>query len=43
MPPPEKCVLRVPDTNAHLSLFVIGQAGEDAVLLNSAGFEPREW
>ena len=24
-------------------LFVIGQQGEDAVLLNSAGFEPRAW
>jgi hypothetical protein len=24
-------------------LFVIGQAGDDAVLLNSAGFDPRAW
>jgi len=24
-------------------LFVIGQAGDDAVLLNSAGFEPKAW
>jgi hypothetical protein len=24
-------------------MFVIGQAGDDAVLLNSAGFEPRAW
>jgi len=24
-------------------LYVIGQAGEDAVFLNSAGFEPRAW
>jgi hypothetical protein len=24
-------------------LFVIGQRGEDAVLLNSEGFEPRAW
>jgi len=26
-----------------VGLFVIGQAGDDAVLLNSAGFEPRAW
>jgi hypothetical protein len=24
-------------------LFVVGQAGDDAVFLNSAGFEPRAW
>jgi hypothetical protein len=24
-------------------IFVIGQAGDDAVFLNSAGFEPRTW
>jgi hypothetical protein len=24
-------------------LFVIGQSGEDAVLLNSEGFAPAEW
>jgi hypothetical protein len=24
-------------------VFVIGQAGDDAVLLNSAGFEPKAW
>ena len=26
-----------------VGLFVIGQAGDDAVLLNSAGFAPRAW
>jgi len=26
-----------------MGLFVIGQKGEDAVLLNSEGFEPRAW
>ena len=24
-------------------LFIVGQAGDDAVFLNSAGFEPRVW
>jgi hypothetical protein len=37
----------VPDDAArhaeNRGLFVVGQAGEDAVLLNSAGFEPRAW
>ncbi|MCK9461256.1 MAG: DUF3782 domain-containing protein [Proteobacteria bacterium] len=28
---------------ANAGLFVIGQAGDDAVFLNSAGFEPRAW
>ena len=27
----------------HAGLFVIGQAGDDAVLLNSEGFQPRAW
>jgi hypothetical protein len=37
----------IPDEAARYAerrgLFVIGQAGEDAVLLNSAGFEPKAW
>ncbi|MFO8070590.1 MAG: hypothetical protein R6V85_01835 [Polyangia bacterium] len=24
-------------------LFVIGQQGDDAVIFNSAGFQPRQW
>jgi hypothetical protein len=37
----------IPDDAAEYAgkrgLFVIGQKGEDAVLLNSDGFEPRAW
>jgi hypothetical protein len=37
----------IPDDAARYAerrgLFVIGQAGEDAVLLNSEGFEPKAW
>jgi hypothetical protein len=37
----------VPDDAAwhaeRRGLFVVGQAGDDAVFLNSAGFEPRAW
>jgi hypothetical protein len=37
----------IPEKQAEFAeragLFVIAQAGDDAVFLNSAGFEPRAW